>query len=296
MKVLVTGGAGFIGQHTCRALIKAGHAPVVFDRRKEHADILGDVTDPVAVTEAVAHVDAVIHLAACLGTQETIQNPQPAAVTNVLGSLNVFEAVAQYDVPCVYIAVGNHREFNSYSITKTCAERFATMYNRYRGAHINVVRAMNAYGPGQSAAAPFGPSKVRKIMPAFVCRALSGLPIEVYGDGHQVSDMVYVEDVARILVAALEAPYGQLYEAAATFPTRVVDVAEEVLRHMNPLWALIAHLPMRPGETTGAVVSGDISTLSPLGIGRDDLMPLDRGVKLTVDWFRENEGVTWQRP
>lgn len=304
MKVLVTGGAGFIGQHTCKALIKAGHAPIVFDRRKEHADILGDVTDPVAVTEAIAHADAVIHLAACLGTQETIQNPHPAAVTNVLGSLHVFSACAQYDVPCVYIAVGNHREFNSYSITKTCAERFATMYNRYRGARINVVRAMNAYGPGQSAAAPFGPSKVRKIMPAFVCRALSGMPIEVYGDGEQVSDMVYVGDVARVLVAALSPPYGNLYEAAAVEQTTVNAVAWKVVDWTYPevlaakigVRNAVEHLPMRPGETPGAVVSGDVATLAPLGIDSEGLVSLSEGVRLTVEWFRENEGVTWHRP
>ncbi len=162
------GGAGFIGQHTVQELRDSGHDPFVFDRRRERADFLGDVVNPIDVTEALAHADGFIHLAACLGTQETIQNPRPAAVTNVLGSLNVFEAAAAMEVPGVYIGVGNHFMFNSYSISKMCAERFVAMFNEYRGTSINVVRAMNAYGPGQAAAPPFAPGKVRKIAPAFI--------------------------------------------------------------------------------------------------------------------------------
>ena len=169
MKILVTGGTGFIGTWVVKAIIERGHTPLVFDhhdRRRTHGaeTFFGDIRDDVAVEEAVAHADGVIHLAAVLGTQETIANPRPAAHTNILGSLNLFTAVRHYDLPAVYIAVGNHWMNNTYSISKTTAERFALMFNAEEGTRIAVVRALNAYGPGQKPTPPWGHSKVRKII------------------------------------------------------------------------------------------------------------------------------------
>ena len=122
--VLVTGGTGFIGQHVVEHIKSMGDTPLVLDHHKraeypEGEVILGDVRDPVAVTEAFAHVDYFIHLAAVLGTQETIDNPRPAAMSNLEGGLNVLEAAAQYDVPGCYIGVGNHWMNNTYSICST---------------------------------------------------------------------------------------------------------------------------------------------------------------------------------
>lgn len=163
MKIGVTGGAGFIGGHVCDVAEQRGHEVVVFDRNRipamawgQREVMLGDVRDPVAMTELAAHVDGIVHLAAALGTQETIANPRPAVMTNVEGGLNFLEACAQYDLPGVYIGVGNTGMFNSYSISKTVVENFATMFNRERGGRINTVRLVNAVGPRQSVAPPFG--------------------------------------------------------------------------------------------------------------------------------------------
>ena len=106
----------------------------------------GDIMDDVAVTEAMAHCDSWIHLAAVLGTQETIKNPRPAAKSNFIGGLNILEAV-QYNLPGTYIAVGNHWMNNTYSITKTMIVRFIDMYNRNRGTKVNIVRVVNIMVP-----------------------------------------------------------------------------------------------------------------------------------------------------
>lgn len=282
VRVLVTGGNGFIGRHTVDMLYKAGHEPVVFDRQGTY---LGDVRDRHAVCDAASHADGIIHLAGILGTQETIGNPFPAAETNILGALNIFEAAAQYDLPTVNIAVGNWFEQNTYSISKTCAERFAFMFNTYRDTRIAVVRALNAYGPGQVPALPYGPSKVRKIIPAFVCRALAGRPIEIYGDGNQVMDMVHVTDVARALIAALTEDHGQYvtpFEVGTGRRTTVNDIARAVIDVVGE--GEIVHLPMRPGETPGVEVVGDPGTLIPLGIY--DLIGLEQGLPGTVESYR----------
>ena len=292
MRVLVTGGSGFIGGHVRDRLAADGHDPVIFDRH-QHAGrdvILGDVRDATAVTEAVAHCEGVIHLAGVLGTAETITNPRPAAETNILGALNVLEACAQYGVPLVNIAVGNWFEYSTYSVTKNAAERFAGMYRRYRGLPVASVRAFNAYGPGQSVAAPWGTSRVRKIIPSFIMRALHGVPVEVYGDGSQVMDMIYVTDVAGKLVSALEGlaagdvPEEPL-EAGTGRPTTVAQVAEmtcaEVERQTGST-SPVTFLPMRPGETPGSVV-----------LAKDGLpgcIPLEDGLARTVTYYRDLAG------
>lgn len=301
--VLVTGGNGFIGRYVVEELLWRGYNVSVLDTRwrpgaEGSTVVLGDIRDEVAVTEAAAHSDGIIHLAGVLGTQETIKNPRPAAATNVLGGLNVMEAALQYRLPMVNIAVGNYWMNNTYSITKNTVERFAEMLNRYRDGRIAVVRALNAYGPRQVPAEPYGPSKVRKIMPSFICRALAGEPIEVYGDGEQIMDMIYVADVARVLVSALESTAaggpltqeGQPFEAGTGRETTVNQIAqavvEEVLAQTGKV-VPVNHLPMRPGEDERSVVLGNPATLGVLGIHTEDLVPLEDGVKKTLAYFIE---------
>lgn len=307
MKVLVTGGSGFIASWIRKELVARGHSVLVLDhqdRRQQLADgeefFLGDVRDATAVTEAAAHVDGIIHLAAVLGTQETIGNPRPSAETNILGSLNVFEAAAQYRLPTVYAGVGNHAMrligTGCYTITKSAAEDLARMYNLYRdGGQITIVRPVNAYGPGQSVAEPYGTSKVRKIAPAFACRALVGTDIEVYGDGTQISDCVYVEDVAKAFVQALEhnaATGGSTERPVEVGPMDSVTVndiarlvAAEAARITGRDPVGVKHLPMRPGEVPNAVVKSDTSTLAQIGMTAADFMPLDEGIHHTVRYY-----------
>lgn len=306
MKVLVTGSSGFIGGYVLEELIRRGHIPIAFDRhdkgyRPDGAELfLGDITNDVSISEAVAHSDAFIHLAGVLGTQETIKNPNPAAYTNILGGLNLFKAAAQYKVPGVNIAVGNHWMNNTYSITKSTVERFVHMFNTESGTNITIVRALNAYGPRQVSAPPYGPSKVKKIMPAFCNAALSGKPIEVYGDGTQVMDMIYVGDVAQVLVSAMEKhvasgqPHTGVYEAGSGVDTTVNEIAEvvldEVLRSTGNQRIhygedRLKHTPMRPGEPEHSVVLGNPLTLEGLDLRK--FVSLEDGVARTVAYFRE---------
>ena len=189
MKILVT-GAGFIGSHVVDRLLELGHEVSILDRypkqREEWGDkvrvFLGDIRDREVVMEAVYQHDGVLNLAGILGTMETVDNPHPSVDTNIHGALNIFEGcrpntMHREGVKGVQIAVGNHFMNNTYSITKTTAERFALMFNKEHKTKIAVVRALNAYGEYQKH------KPIRKITPNFVVRALRGEPIEIFGDG-----------------------------------------------------------------------------------------------------------------
>lgn len=286
MRVLVTGGNGFIGSYCVDNLLENGHDVVVLDhemssdRRSDCDHFYGDVRDFTSISEAVAKVDGVLHIAGVLGTQETIKEPRPAVETNIFGGLNVFQAVRHYGVPAVYIAVGNHWMNNSYSITKTTAERFAYMFNRELGTKIAVVRGLNAYGPRQKV------HPVRKIMPNLVLPALRDETLTVYGDGSQIMDMIFVEDLADILVRALgdHGVYDHAFEAGTGRRTTVKEIAELVVDIVGK--GKIEYVPMRPGEPEHSVVVADVSTLEPLK--PRDFTSLEDGIVRTVAWYRDH--------
>lgn len=303
MKVLVTGASGFIGGWVVDALLAQGDTVLAFDHlqrfptRAGVEQFIGDTRDSVAVHEAVGACDGVIHLSGVLGTSETINNPLPSVETNIIGGLNVFQAIRAYKRRAVYITVGNYWFTNSYSITKTTAEQLAWMYNREHQTEIAVVRALNAYGPRQKA------EPVRKIMPNFVIPALTGRPITIYGDGEQVMDMIHVGDVADILVRALVEDHGQYrpdpqrnednpykFEAGTGRITTVNEIARAVIDAVGG--GSVEHVAMRGGEPERSVVVGNPETLRPLyGGDLPKLVALEDGVAETVEYYRKSLGL-----
>lgn len=284
--VLVTGGAGFIGGYVVNDLIGRGYTVNILDTRGRRVPgattTLGDIRDVIAVGDAISRADGVIHLAGLLGTAEMIANPGAAVEVNIGGALNVFDAAAKHGVPVVNIAIGNHWMDNAYSISKDTADRFARMFVAYRGASITTVRTFDAYGPRQVPSAPFGPSRVRKIIPSFACRALSGQPIEIYGDGLQVIDLIHVSDVARILVDALESTdeggaAEKIIEAGTGSPVTVLSVAQMILGLVGS--GRIVHLPMRAGEKPDAVIVAEHPAIGTI--------PLADGLPPTIAYYRE---------
>ena len=294
-KVLVTGASGFIGGHVIDEAYQRGLDVITFDRYdlrwiRSHEAFLGDIRDYEAVQEAVNKVDYIVNLAGILGTQETIKKPIPSVQTNIIGALNILEAMvpnAFHKVQGVQIGVGNYWMDNSYSITKSTAIRFCKMYNKENGTKMGMVRALNAYGPRQKH------RPVRKIIPTFVVKALRGEDIEVYGDGEQIMDMIHVTDVAKILLDVATGDnidYQKVYEAGTGCRTTVNWIAEQVIKAAGTKSQLV-HIPMRPGEPKGSVVLGDPSTLDDLP-GERDFVGFEEGIQNTVDWYKEN--YEWQ--
>lgn len=280
---LVLGGSGFIASHLVDKLIEEGIKPIIFDRMDnghiEGSDfMLGDITDAEAVSYAVGHSDVSINLAGILGTAETVDNPMPSAKVNVLGGLNYLQAVREHGKKGVQITVGNHFMNNSYSITKSTTERFALMYNKEHGTRIGIIRALNAYGERQKH------EPVRKIVPSFIHRALSGYPIEVYGGKENcgIMDMIYVKDLAQVLFEVLireDLDYSKVYEAGTGIGYRVWDIAEKIVE-ITKSSSKVVGIKMRPGEPIKSeVVAKDPYPIKYIGI--------NGGLEKTVPWYEK---------
>jgi len=297
MKILVTGGRGFLGSHFVDHVLKSGQHATVFDRGWDSDawtelgwdDVdffLGDLKDRESVFEAVRNCDRWINLGGILGTSELISNPMPAVEVNIVGALNIFDAASTHRKPGLQIEVGNYWMNNPYSITKNTAARFAEMYRAYRGLDVRIVRAMNVYGPRQKH------RPVRKIFPNVAIPALHNLGIMIYGDGEQIMDMIHVSDVCEILYRVLMA--DQLppitFEAGAGGIT-VNTLVKEIKRHANSD-SVEVHKSMRQGETEQAVVKiskeGWDNLAKYLDYDSCDQIAFHEGVKETVHWYRMN--------
>ncbi len=295
--IAVTGGSGFIGSHLVDNLLSKDYHVTVFDRHYEKTKFqeygwenkvefrLGDLKDRDAVFELVSHCDAVINLAGLLGTQEMMENPSEAINVNILGAINIFDAVRLHNKRGFQIAVGNHWMLNPYSITKNTTEKFALMYNDEHQTDIRVVRAMNAYGERQLH------KPIRKIFPNIVIPALLNKDITIYGSGNQVMDLVYVKDVVEIIARATIMPdvsNNILYEAGVGEMT--INQAVEMILEITNSTSKVNHIEMRPGEEEEAIVKiseqGWKDLTTHLQFTKEDLTPMQQAFKQTIEWYK----------
>lgn len=293
MKILVTGGNGFIGQHLVKHLTNLGHYAYVFDRFGG-ADFKGDIKDADAVFDAINQTDRWVNLAGLLGTAEMLQVPQIAVDVNIKGALNVFEAARLYGKTGLQIAVGNYWMNNPYSLTKNTAERFAHMYNKEHRTDIRIVRAMNVFGEGQKH------TPVRKIFPNVVIPALLGKPITIYGSGNQVMDLIHVSDVCEILgrVLLTDTFSDVVFEVGRGGGYTINNLVHDVIE-ITGSSSQINHVDMRPGEDKEAVVEiseqGWDDLASHLGYFKGNLGDLREQMNKCIMWYEDHmEEIEWQ--
>tara|TARA_E500000178_G_scaffold343697_1_gene390846 strand:- start:495 stop:1361 length:867 start_codon:yes stop_codon:yes gene_type:complete len=285
-KILVTGGAGFIGNVLINKLLSDGHEVTSFDRTKHYTErfnvneVYGDIQDSYSVDCYVKDHDYIFNIAGMLGTQETVNDPIPTVNINIVGSINVFNACKRHHVKCTHISVGNWWMNNPYSISKSTSERFALMFNKEHKTKITVIRGLNVYGPGQKS------YPVKKIMPTFIKSALTDEDIIVYGDGNQKMDMIYIDDMAHILKDSMKSNiFDKVIDGGTGVAPTVNDIAEKVIKYSKSK-SKIKHVKMRPGEESNSiVVAKNINLLRTFY--EQNFTSLDDGIKLTIDNYKK---------
>ena len=301
MRVLVTGGAGFIGSHVLDSLRAAGHEPVIFDLvpSRHHPPgtyetVLGDLTRTEVVRRAVGGCDAVIHLAAIADVNDVVANPVLADRVNVHGTQMILEAARHERVDRVIYAStiwvygdAPAREPDEdtplaqprhlYTATKLAGENYVASYNaQFEGRH-TILRLGIPYGPRARPAA---------VVPSFIARALRGEALHIAGDGRQTRQFVYVVDLADAIVAAL-APTaaGRVYNVVGEEETSVRQIADEVRDLVAPV--PIVHGPERPadvhlGHVSGARVASELNWTPRTSFRA--------GLRLYLEWLTETSG------
>lgn len=270
MKIAVTGGSGFIGSAVVQAVKNAGHDPLIVDRT------LGEDYDITRGGLNNVDADHVIHLAGVLGTSELFDTPHEAIDINIHGAVHVLEYCQRWKIG--YTAVTLPPIFHSvYTVTKVCADGFATAWHEAFGVPVSTVRAYNVFGVGQK----WGPGHPQKFLPTFATRAWMNLPLQIWGDGEQTMDVVSTTDLARMLVDATRFGDDDLFEAGCGMEISVNDFAQFVLE-VTGSTAGVEHLPMRKGEIP--------SRIKATGIGWDKL-----DWRPTLDWDEVAEAIYWYK-
>jgi len=274
--MFVTGGNGFIAYYTMREALSKGYRVITnilttefifkdeFAKELESGDMLVyagiDIRDTASMYHLVERSDMVIHLAGLLGTKHTRQSRVFNDV-NVNGGLNILDACSEFDVPVVFISVGNYFEDNDYSSSKDFQSRMLKKYVKYNNVRGNCVKALNAVGARQKV------KNTGKVLPTFITKMLQNQDITVYGGKEHCSvmDLVYVGDVAKVLVNVLEdtisgeiLPGKNEYEAGTGLAPSVMEIAQLVIDLGKAsgieTTSEIKEIPMRLGETPNSIV------------------------------------------
>ena len=276
MKALVTGGRGFVGSHLREQLGGYGLEAIPYDL-KDGLDVL----DYETLSTGIAHVDVVFDCAGVLGSAETMSHIRHALEVNVGGVLNILEACHKHNKPLVHLSLKNDWH-NPYMISKHTAANFCLMYAEYMRLPVAIVRGLNAYGPGQH----WG--KVRKVVPTWIMAALQGKPIEIYGDGQQILDLIHVEDLCELMIRMWEErAWGEDVDGGTGVPTTAEYLAYTI-RKLAGDKSHIEYIPMRPGEPPeGGIALADPSKALRL-VGFYPDIALHVGLRETVDWYREH--------
>lgn len=260
-RVLVTGGAGFIGSALVESLRTETSVRVLDVRPGTDLPdgvevIAGDVRDPEVVNRAVADVDVVFHEAALVSVEESINRPVESHAINATGTLNVLEAAREHDARVVVASsaaiYGDPdsvpitesaalQPSSPYGLDKLAADRYARLYNDLYGVETVALRYFNVYGPGQT-------GDYAGVIDVFLERARAGEPLPVHGDGDQTRDFVHVADVvAANRRAASTDAVGQAFNVGTGRSVSIAEVARLVQRFTDSE-SPIVHEPPREGD------------------------------------------------
>jgi len=313
MKLIVTGGAGFIGSSFVRQALREGWAEQVVNLDKltyagnlenvqpvaEHRGykfVQADIADTGAIENIFAEEapDAVVHFAAESHVDRSIHSPAPVMQTNLLGTFTLLEAARRHKIARfvhvstdeVYGSIPEPHEADEkyplqtsspYSASKAGSDLLALSYFTTYKLNVSVTRASNNYGPYQFP---------EKLIPLMISNALEDKPLPVYGDGQQVRDWLFVEDHCRAIRSVLEkGGAGEVYNVGGNCSLPNLEVVQRILHATGKPASLITRVADRPGHDRRYALTNAKLTAQT---GWQPEMTFDRGLALTVDWYRSN--------
>ena len=317
MRLLVTGGLGFIGSNFCRyAITKHSNYEIInldkigiganpanlkdLENEKRYKFVKGDIRDSNLLNKLIKQVDAVLNIAAETHVDRSIADPDPFIQNNTIGTFTILEAIRKHNNGAKLVQVstdeiygeilkGSFKEnaqpkpSNPYSASKAAADMFVMAYHKTYGLNLIITRCTNNYGPYQLP---------EKLVPKAIIRALKSLPIPIYGSGENIRDWIYVQDHCEAIELALrKGKAGEVYNISAGNEISNLDIVKKVLDLLDKPESLITFVEDRPGHDKRY-------SLDSLKI-RSKLcwkpkFSFEKGIKDTADWYASNEW--WWKP
>jgi UDP-glucose 4-epimerase len=296
VKVLVTGGSGFIGNHVVNKLLAHGVEVRILDmlaplETRDHVEFTkGSILNIDDVRTSLSRIDAVIHLAAVADVKDVYNEPHYSEEINVRGTANVLEAMRQVgkkrlvfgSTTWVYSDVAETDVDETtplmppshlYTASKIAGEHYCRSYSQLYGMEPTILRFGIPYGPGARPGA---------VIPIFVDKAIKGDPLTLQGDGLQFRKFIYVEDLAEGIVAGLKpVAINQTYNLDGTRKVSIREIAETVQKILGDV--TIEYVEARPGDFVGKDASSE-KALSELGWQAST--PFEDGVRRYIEWFQ----------
>jgi dTDP-glucose 4,6-dehydratase len=317
MKILVTGGLGFIGSNFCRYAINAHPSAEVvnldkigigsslsslkdIEKEERYRFVKGDIRDLKLIGRLVKDVDAVVSFAAETHVDRSILDPNEFLQNNTVGTFTLLEALRKNNSQARLVQVSTDEVYgeipegsfsendpptpsNPYSASKAAADMFVLAYYKTYKLNASITRCTNNYGPYQLP---------EKLIPKTIIRALKNLKIPVYGTGANIRDWIYVQDHCEAVDLVLTSGKpGQIYNVSASNEVSNVEIVRRILEHLGKDQDLITYVEDRPGH--------DIRYSLDSSKMRSELSwkprhSFEKALKETVDWYVRNE--SWWKP
>jgi dTDP-glucose 4,6-dehydratase len=309
MRVLVTGGAGFIGSHFAKRLLAAGDDVRVLDALTYSGNpanlegtgielVVGDICDATAVARAAAGLDAIVNFAAETHVDRSILGATDFGRTEFFGTQVLLEEVRRTGARFVQVSTdevygdladgGSSVETDPvkpsspYSVAKAAGDLHIPAYARTFGVNASITRGSNTYGPNQYP---------EKLIPLMTTNAIEGEPLPIYGDGKQVRDWLWVEDhCAGIETVLRQGAAGEVYNVGGRDELENVEVVGHILRLTGADESLIRHVEDRAGHDRRY----SLDTTKLRGLGWEPLKSFEEGIAETVAWYLAHR--SWWEP
>ena len=280
MKILVTGGSGFIGSHLVDKLVEAGHEVRVFDLKEPlrgDVDFLrGDITSKDNSSAAIKNMEVVYHTAAFSNIDLVKDNPLTTIEYNILGTAYLLDECRKQGIKRFVFASSVYvyeEKGHLYTASKVASEMICKSYNALYGLPYTILRYGTAYGPR---------SRNADVPSVFAEKAMKGEKMTVHGSGNQMRHFIYVEDLAEGNVAALkEVASNQTYDLVGTRPIAIREVVEIIKKLIGNV--AIEYEEARPGDYGGALVSSEKTKRE---LGWEPKVDFEEGVRRYVEWYK----------